>query len=355
MDTINRKYEKELLRMIARQQYSISRIFGDFTKEISPVLLKWRKQKGGVWHGNEQIRKELLRSLNKLRKDLRGFIGEQTSSAWLLSADKNDAFMDDFLKDITVPEFFTGKIMDRNLDVLKVFQKRIAGGMNLSQRVWVLTNDTKRQIEYFLQAGLTTGRSAPKLASDLKNYLVYPDKVFRRVRDKETGKLKLSRPAKNFHPGKGLYRSSYKNALRLAANETNMAYRFADHLRWKQNDAVLGFEVKLSNEHSYRMPDGDICDELAGIYPKGFKFVGWHPGCFCYAVPVLMSQKDFSRYLTGKLEPKTKYINNIPTRTKSYVKNNTERIDNWSSKPYWLKDNFKKVKGKYIPKAGVQN
>ena len=38
---------------------------------------------------------------------------------------------------------------------------------------------------------------------------------------------------------RGVYRSSYNNARRLAATETNIAYRTADHLRWQQMDFVI--------------------------------------------------------------------------------------------------------------------
>lgn len=104
----------------------------------------------------------------------------------------------------------------------------------------------------------------------------------------EKGVLRLSKAAKAYHPGRGVYRSSYKNALRLTATENNMAYRTADHLRWQQLDFVLGIEIKLSNNH----PCDDICNELAGVYPKDFKFVGWHPFCRCFSVPKLATREQ---------------------------------------------------------------
>ena len=111
--------------------------------------------------------------------------------------------------------------------------------------------------------------------------------VVSRVRDKH-GNLRLSKAAKAYHPGRGVYRSSYRNALRLTATENNMAYRTADHLRWQQQPFVVGIEIKLSNNHTCKGVIGrfvDICDDRAGVYPKDFKFVGWHPHCRCYCVP----------------------------------------------------------------------
>src|SRR5690606_36428057 len=120
------------------------------------------------------------------------------------------------------------------------------------------------------------------LATQQKQYLIEPDRLYRRVRDLD-GKLVLSKAAKEYNPGRGIYRSSYKNAMRLARTETNMAYREADNTRYATSQILLGYEVRLSANH----PRYDICDHLKGEYPKDFKFVGWHPQCMCYTVPKL--------------------------------------------------------------------
>lgn len=90
-----------------------------------------------------------------------------------------------------------------------------------------------------LDLGIRGGLSAREMARDLQKYLQHPDMLFRRVRD-EHGLLHLSSRAADFHPGQGVYRSSYKNALRLAATETNIAYNTADYIRWQQMDFVVG-------------------------------------------------------------------------------------------------------------------
>ena len=134
-----------------------------------------------------------------------------------------------------------------------------------------------------MDIALRDGTPANRLVTDLKQYLKYPDKLFGRVRD-EHGQLQLSKRAKEFHPGHGVYRSSYKNARRLAVTETNMAYHKADNERWRQLDFVLGYEVQVSGTNSNVCP---LCMELAGKYPKEFEFVGWHPHCRCHAVPIM--------------------------------------------------------------------
>lgn len=74
--------------------------------------------------------------------------------------------------------------------------------MNLSDRVWKYTNAFKQEIELGLDCGIRSGKDAPAMARELKQYLQHPDKLFRRVRD-EHGLLQLSQVAADFHPGQG--------------------------------------------------------------------------------------------------------------------------------------------------------
>ena len=114
----------------------------------------------------------------------------------------------------------------------------------------------------------------------------------------EKGILRLSKAAKMYHPGRGVYRSSYKNALRLTQTEINMAYHSADHERWSQTDWIIGVRVSLSNNHTLNgIPFHDICDDVKGVYPKDFKFVGWHPKCRCHATPELAKREERIAYL----------------------------------------------------------
>ena len=174
------------------------------------------------------------------------------------------------------------------------------------------------------------------------------------------------------HPGRGVYRSSYMNARRLAATEANIAYRTADHLRWQKMDFVVGIEIVLSNNHTIRLQPGektsdlpgqmradgtpkanavrtltDICDTLAGRYPKDFKFTGWHPHCRCRAVTILKTEeemaRDTKRILDGR-QPSADSANAVtdtPEAFKGWVENNRDRIATGHSLPYFIRDNAK--------------
>ena len=189
-------------------------------------------------------------------------------------------------------------------------------------------------------------------ARRLKQYLQHPDKLFRRVRD-EHGNLQLSKAAAAFHPRRGVYRSSYKNARRLAATETNMAYRTADHERWQQLDFIVGIEIHLSNNHTCRGMDGkpkplyDICDELKGKYPKDFKFTGWHPHCRCIATTILKTEAEMEadneailrRKKPSDPDESENAVTELPDNFTRWVEENQDRIAQAKSLPYFLRDN----------------
>jgi hypothetical protein len=125
------------------------------------------------------------------------------------------------------------------MEALKAFQERKINGLGLSDRVWNYSRQLKGELELGIDIALGEGRSAAQLSRDLRQYLQNPDKLFRRVKDKH-GILHLSKNAQKYHPGPGVYRSSYKNAMRLTRTEINMAYRVADYEKYQQLDFVTG-------------------------------------------------------------------------------------------------------------------
>lgn len=275
-------------------------------------------------------------------------IGNGISSEWEYANLSCDALITSiFGKKVAGSNLFA-KLFARNRDALDAFTKRKSefGGLNLSQKVWKYTGQLKTEMETALTVSLGQGDSAAQVSRNVRKYMTNPDKLYRRVRDSD-GNLKLSKAAKLYHPGQGMYRSSYKNAMRLTRTETNMAYRTADSDRWNRMNFVIGIEVKTSNHHDA----DDICDDLAGRYPKDFVFMGWHPQCRCYAVPILADLDDMLKWGNDVLDGKASYesykpkgISETPSNYNRWIKDNKDRIDNAASKPYWIKKNMKYVK-----------
>lgn len=239
-----------------------------------------------------------------------------------------------------------------------VNQKR--SGFTISERVWGIGDSTKNEMEVIIQNAIKEGLSAEEVSKQLRPYLNEPKKLFRRVRNKETGELEWSEAAKKYKPGRGVYRSAYKNAKRLARTEINIAYNTALWEQFKDDPSVVGFEVKLSNNHTLNgEPFHDICDELAGKYPKSFKFTGWHPQCRCNFIPIYISDDDFLNRIRarkeGKLDQwKPKGIEDVPAKFKDWLGKNKDRFQAGAKLPLFLTDNQKmlsQIIGKNIPIA----
>ena len=226
----------------------------------------------------------------------------------------------------------------QNLEALDTFKKRKIKDFTVSDRVWDIAKKAQTEIELALSVSLEEGKSAVQLSREVRNLLNNPTALFRRVRDKY-GNLVLSKNAQNYHPGQGVYRSAYKNALRLASNEINVAYKSADWLRIQQNPDVVGFEVRLSPQHKVY----DVCDELKGKYPKSFHFHGWHVGCKCHIVTILKTDEELIKELkadeTLPPESSTNYIGDVPSNYKQWVTDNKDRFKNWKTKPYFIEAN----------------
>lgn len=286
---------------------------------------------------------ELMRSISQ---GLRVAIETGNREEWMLSCEKNDEMIDLITSSTGIPKDVISQWKQPNLEALSAFQQRKSTRMFLSDRVWRITEQFKQELELALDLGLGEGKSAAALSRDVRKYLNEPNRLFRRVRDKH-GVLRLSKAAKAYHPGQGVYRSSYKNALRLTATENNMAYRMADSERWKQIPFVIGIKISISHNNH---PVEDICDTLQGVYPKDFVWLGWHPFCKCAAVAVMAKDEEFLDYqrklLAGEDVSKYKFsgkIEDVPDNFKNWVNDNAERIKVTKKQPYFIQDNKKIV------------
>ena len=298
-----------------------------------------------------QLRTIMEDATNELANNIQGVIAKGTRKQWEYAGKKCDAFLASIIDTSKLSKKQLEQMRLRSLSALSAFQERKVGGMNLSQRVWKYVDQYKQQLEEALDVGLGEGRSAAQLARDVRQNLVEPNRLFRRVRDKR-GNLQLSRNAAAYHPGQGVYRSSVKNAQRLTRSEINMAYRESDWQRWQSLDFVVGFEVVRSNhEPEYHC---DLCDRLAGRYPKSFKFVGWHPQCRCHVIPIMADyfSEDASNERVARMRAAlygTEYKKYVPKETitdlpdgfKEWMAENMEKSQEWASTPYFIRDNFK--------------
>ncbi len=349
------KYDRQHLRNLARYRKQIEAIYDAALHEAAAIGgLVPSLDEGKLFSFDDYpiTHDRVRRLLGSLCKELEMCVVNGVRSEWTLANNKNDALCDRVFgsRKSRLPYEAARRYYATNAPALEAFLSRQEQGLGLSDRVWRYTDMFRREIELGLDLGIRSGHDARQMASSLKQYLLHHDKLFRRVRD-EHGQLTLSRAAADFHPGRGVYRSSYMNALRLTATETNMAYRTADHDRWQQLDFVVGQDVRCSDTN-HTQPD--ICDTLAGRYPKDFVFTGWHPFCRCYVVPVLKTEEevdaDMQRILRGEdpLPPSQSEnaVEEVPDNFADWVRENEERIAAATDRgtlPYFIRDNEKYI------------
>lgn len=370
------KYDRKHLSNIAEYQRRIDTLYREMVKEAALLGSQIGTIKGDSlfsFADYPTIRKRAETLLSTLQQGVYGVIVNGIDAEWTLANNKNSELARRVFGDNVgrLSQAQYRRYFSTNDTARKAFLARKEAGLNLSDRVWLYTDQFKTEIELGLDVGIRNGLSAAEMARDLRQYLRQPDRLFRRVRD-EHGDL---RPPKAYHSGQGVYRSSYKNARRLAATETNIAYRTADHDRWQQLDFVVGIRIVLSNNHTTRdgkghiVPLTDICDELSaplgfdpndrvtGCYPKDFKFTGWHPQCRCHAVSILKTEEemaaDNARILNWE-KPSESSVNTVTKLPESYqkwIEDNGERIKKARTMPYFITDNEGLMNGEFLDRA----
>ena len=327
-------YDKQHIQKVAAQQAVIANIFNQFILSVSPYLRKWSDAgKNNVWISNQGIESAVDRELLNLESMLYANISAFQKDGWERAERKNDDFISLFIKGMSISSATKDGMFTHSLSAFEDLKNDIdSNGLKLSDRVWNITQQTKSQLEFYLDSGVVAGRNSNGISSDIRQILQNPQKRFRRIRN-EKGELVLSQPMKDYHPGQGVYRSAYKNALRTSATTTNTAYRSADYERWSKQDFILGIEIHRSANN--RGPC-KICDAMVGKYPKTFKFTGFHPFCICFATPITMEPEDFADFLLNDTVPQGQTITDIPQAAKDFVSENKDGLQS----AFWYKDNF---------------
>lgn len=345
-----RGWDAKHYKMTAQYTKAVERIMDAATEHILSVAAKGETDPDKMFSfaDSPKVQRQVNAAIEDMVSQMQVTIEKGSRKEWLQACQKSDAFLGSIMDTSKLSKKRLSQFQDKNLNALAAFQSRKVNGMNLSERIWNYADQYKAQMELAIDVGLGSGRSPAELSRDVRANLKDPNRLYRRVRDKH-GNLVLSKNARAFNPGQGVYRSSYKNAMRLARSEINMAYRESDYLRWQQLDFVVGIEVHRSNHKP--LFQCDLCEKLKGRYPKDFKFKGWHPQCMCYATPILCDDDEFDAKelsdlksaLNGteykKMSSKNK-VTDVPDGFKNWVDANIVASKNWKSTPYFIKDNF---------------
>ena len=272
--TPNQKHKySELNKRLAKYVMLVESIYEDLNLEAAKIVgitdFAIDSDKPFMWSDYPQTRKRIRDLQERFVEDIGAVIYSGTSEEWKNSNEVQDLLANKVLQTYgaTIGKKNYEILYQPNNDALKAFQQRKDKGFTISDKLWNQSTLYKQELEEAISCAIQKGTSAIILSKQISKYLLDFPQLQKDYKER-FGKASRSMDCE--------YRS-----IRLAASEINMAYRQAENLRWQQMDFVVGYEIKLSNNHTCNgKPFQDICDILAGKYPKDFQWTGWHPLCY---------------------------------------------------------------------------
>lgn len=330
-----KKYQ-ELNSRINRYVVFVEQIYDtlnlDAAKAVSRTEYSSDSNKPFKWSDYPQTKKQIDDIQRHFVKDINAIIYRGTTEEWKNSNEAQDLIANRVLKayNAQVDREKYKVLYQTNSDALKAFQNRKDKGLNISAKLWQQSMIYKEELEAAISCAIQKGTSAVTLSKRISQYLLDFPSLQKDYKDR-------------YGSAEHIQDCEYRS-IRLARSEINMAYRTSENERWKQMDFVVGYEIKLSPSHHNRMPHGDICDTLAGKYPKDFRWTGWHPNDLCYKVPILKTEEEFWEW-DGLSDVSTESINevkDVPDEFKKWVLDNQQKIEKARERntlPYFLRDN----------------
>lgn len=342
-----RKYG-ELNKRLAKYVMLVESIYEDLNLEAAKIVgitdFTIDSDRPFMWSDYPQTRKRIRDLQERFVEDIGAVIYSGTSEEWKNSNEVQDLLANKVLQTYgaTIGKEKYEILYQPNNDALKAFQQRKDKGFNISDKLWNQSTLYKQELEEAISCAIQKGTSAITLSKQISKYLLDFPQLQKDYKER-FGKASRAMDCE--------YRS-----IRLAASEINMAYRQAENLRWQQMDFVVGYEIKLSNNHTCNgNPFQDICDILAGKYPKDFQWTSWHPLCRCYKIPILKTEEEFWEW-DGRNEATTASVNevkDVPDAFKKWINENIQRAKSWDSAPYFIRDNDKYIREDF--KVNVYN
>lgn len=368
---MKKKQNKELLEYLAKQDKRVGQLLNRLINELAEVGLSINNipdDKLFTFADYPEKAKQTTKLLQKYTSLLTKEIKQGIKDAFIMSFAADNAVLS------ATPTLFQRAMQHLRTTAVSAFidnRMKPSRGLSLSQKVWNYLSQTKAEFEMGMSEsvseGLRVGISAEELGRSIRGKLNNPDAMYRRYHEKkvlssgkkidvtywrkrvidEDGKAHFVKGDIE-SVGRGVYRSARKNALRLTRTEINMAYRYADIVRWQNEPFVIGFRIQLSANHTLNgKPFVDMCDELVGDYPKFFYWSGWHPQCRCIITPIQIPLDEMRKIQSLPEEEYAAYqspnlITQMPQEFQSYIETNRSRImdaDDRGTLPYWVRDN----------------
>jgi len=172
-----------------------------------------------------------------------------------------------------LPEFRS--ISQRLIDASRL----TVDGIELSAKIWDLNKVTMATMRRIIVTDLINQVPLNITAQKMKKLLIIPDS------DMRTKKWRLF--FKENPPGRGVYKSAFKNVQRVLVTESNRAYRLGTEAYsmakpWVRSNKWNRSESPADCDRCNTLATQDIYGLGAGQYPPGSSPSSPHPFCECY-------------------------------------------------------------------------
>lgn len=289
------QFDTLYIERLRLQQRRIDAIFRRFTRSISEEMRTWGdNSEAYIDERIDALEAALLREMRATQRDVIG-----------LSDRKNR----EIIRQMAMAALHFGEYDFPNFDLSDVKEQ------------------TKNNVMLFVLSGAAVGLSTSMISRRFNQMLNNSDKMFYNSVIGE-----MIQPLAEYSVGVGTYKSPLKTAMRKATTEANIAYRERDFNLWSQMSMVMGYRVIRSRWHV----DCPMCDALAGVYPKDFKFTGWHPNCICLAIPLIDTIDDID-------EP----VNDVPDGFKQWINEHSDSLKRQTKRgtlPHFMRNNTRYIR-----------
>lgn len=139
-------------------------------------------------------------------------------------------------------------------------------GITLSSRIWDITWQTEKALRQQLATSVLIGESPATLSRTIRSRLLMPETLRGRARQE-------------YHPGAGIYKSAYKNSMRVTRTEFARAYSEGTRRYAQEKEWIKGYISRVTSDNP-----ADYDASIDGVYfPKDSEpSPPYHPHCMCY-------------------------------------------------------------------------
>lgn len=193
------------------------------------------------------------------------------------------------------------------------FGGRKSFGRTTEYRIKSVVDGATKTVRNIVYVGTKAGKSARQIADDVAIY-IRPTEEQAKISPLSWYRNRFKEY--NITQVKGVPSGSVSyNAFMIARTETNKTYRDSTVELGQNKEWVYGYKWNLSASH----PRPDICDVWAeqdngmgaGVYDSS-SLPYDHPNGLCYVTEVVVSPREFRRYLDGEKLEKPKFTGSVP-------------------------------------------